>query len=139
MGIGSGLIKKAQKLANKSNDNMQPIKEKASEIASNISDSSMNSLDSLNLQEKIESVSDAASSLKDLVEKKYTDSGAGSAASNIASKVTDQFDVISGQAMYDAVIDRLAIQDKYNDVLANKLLEALDRIEVLEKKIGITK
>lgn len=55
------------------------------------------------------------------------------AAKNVGGKVSGQFDVLSGQAMYEAVQERLAKQDHFNDVLANKLFEALERVEELEK------
>lgn len=57
----------------------------------------------------------------------------------VTSKVSEQFDVISGQAILKEVQERLAKQDEYNNILATKLFEALDRIKFLEQKIGITK
>ncbi|MDD3021335.1 MAG: hypothetical protein PHX61_10245 [Alphaproteobacteria bacterium] len=46
--------------------------------------------------------------------------------------VKEGLDSVSGQKMYDLVQERLAVQDQYNDVLAAKLHEALERIETLE-------
>ncbi len=49
--------------------------------------------------------------------------------------VKEGLDSVSGQKMYDLVQERLAVQDQYNDVLAAKLHEALERIEALESII----
>lgn len=46
--------------------------------------------------------------------------------------VKEKLDSATGQKMYDLVKERLAVQDQYNDVLASKLHEALQRIEKLE-------
>lgn len=45
-------------------------------------------------------------------------------------------DTISGKAMYDLVRDRLELQDRYNNLLASKLQEALERIDELEKRLA---
>ena len=38
--------------------------------------------------------------------------------------------------MYKLVQERLDLQDRYNDLLATKLHEALERISKLEKKLS---
>lgn len=48
----------------------------------------------------------------------------------------EKFDVVIGQAMYELVQERLALQDRYNDILATKLHEALEKIKELEEKIS---
>jgi polyhydroxyalkanoate synthesis regulator phasin len=54
-------------------------------------------------------------------------------------KQADQgLNTISGKAMYELVRDRLELQDRYNDLMATKLQEALDRIEELERRLGET-
>ena len=56
---------------------------------------------------------------------------------NTASGFTEEkFDVVSGQAMYELVQERLVLQDRYNDILATKLHEALEKIKELEEKIS---
>ena len=70
---------------------------------------------------------------------KYEECGAKAKVDLVTGKVSESFDVVSGQAMFQAVQDRLAKQDQYNDALANKLLEALDRIALLEQKLGLSK
>ncbi len=50
----------------------------------------------------------------------------------VVDKASDCLDSMSGQKIYDVVQERLAVQDQYNDVLASKLHEALQRIEALE-------
>lgn len=62
-----------------------------------------------------------------------TASEMGTKASGAAvDAISGKLDSMSGQRMYDLVQERLAVQDQYNDVLASKLHEALQRIEKLE-------
>lgn len=49
-----------------------------------------------------------------------------------AKGATSAMDHISAKKTYDLVEQRLGLQDQYNDVLAAKLHEALQRIEILE-------
>ena len=44
----------------------------------------------------------------------------------------DHLDVVSGTKILRLVEERLELQEKYNDILATKLFEALKRIEALE-------
>ena len=53
----------------------------------------------------------------------------------VTSATSHQFDVLTGQKMYDLVQERLSIQNEINDALAYKLQEAIERIEKLEQKI----
>ena len=57
----------------------------------------------------------------------------------IGGTVSEHFDVVSGKKILDEVQKRLAKQDAYNDALATKLFEALERIKVLESRLGISK
>ncbi len=81
------------------------------------------------------------------VKKTYTDAGlnehvnkAAGAVTQVVKvgggKISDGIDVMSGQRMFDLVQERMAVQDQYNDVLASKLYEALQRIERLEKAVN---
>lgn len=47
----------------------------------------------------------------------------------------EQLDVVSGSKILRLVEERLELQEKYNDVLATKLSEALQRIELLEARL----
>ena len=67
---------------------------------------------------------------------KYEESGAKGKVDVFQSQVSGKFDEISGQAMYQLVQERLAEQDRFNDLLATKLHEALERISVLEKRLA---
>jgi hypothetical protein len=53
--------------------------------------------------------------------------------------VKETLDSVSGQKMYDFVQERLSVQDQYNDVLASKLHEALQRIDALERALNAKK
>lgn len=52
-----------------------------------------------------------------------------------AHRVSDSMDVISGVKLLETVQEMIELQEKYNDVLAGKLEEALLRIEVLEEAL----
>lgn len=54
----------------------------------------------------------------------------------IGEVIGEGLDSISGQRMFDLVQERMAVQDQYNDVLASKLHEALQRIERLEEALN---
>lgn len=56
-------------------------------------------------------------------------------AGRVSKTANEQLDSISGAKMLALVEERLQIQDHYNDILAAKLQEALDRIEKLEKQL----
>jgi len=72
----------------------------------------------------------------EFISDKYDSTGTKGYVDTTLSKTSDTFDVISGQKMYDLVKDKLAIQDKYNDLLATKLVESLNKIKELEKRIS---
>ena len=69
---------------------------------------------------------------KDLLES----SGASDTVAHFSSVAGKQLDTLSGAKLLELVEERLAIQSKYNDVLATKLQEALDRIQRLEAAIS---
>ena len=56
-------------------------------------------------------------------------------ASDASESVQDRLDEFSGDTVYRAVMDGMAKQDEYNDILATKLQEALDRIGKLEAEV----
>ncbi|MDE0724614.1 MAG: hypothetical protein OSB62_07955 [Alphaproteobacteria bacterium] len=56
--------------------------------------------------------------------------------SKAQKNVTDFLDTASGQKIFNEMQKHIALQEQYNDVLANKLSEALKRIEVLEEKLN---
>ena len=70
------------------------------------------------------------------VKRKYEESGAKGKADAIQSQISGKLDEISGQAMYQLVQERLAEQDRFNELLATKLHEALERISDLEKRLA---
>ncbi len=68
--------------------------------------------------------------------RRYVESGAKGKVDAVQSQVSGKLDEISGQTMYQLVQDRLAEQDRFNDILATKLHEALERISDLEKRLA---
>ena len=73
---------------------------------------------------------------KELISEKYETTGTKDYVETTLTKTSDKLDIISGQKMYDLVKDKLALQDKYNDLLATKLVETLDKIKDLENRIS---
>jgi len=73
--------------------------------------------------------------LVDDTSKAYQESFVKEKLDVVSSSTSHQFDVLTGQKMYDLVQERLSIQSEINDALAYKLQEALNRIEKLEQNI----
>ncbi len=83
-----------------------------------------------------DSVAKAGGAVKDTASaagKIVGDSVVGQTAARTSEEVGKQLDAISGAAILKLVEERLEIQSRYNDVLATKLNEALERIEQLER------
>ncbi|MBC97006.1 MAG: hypothetical protein CME63_04615 [Halobacteriovoraceae bacterium] len=59
----------------------------------------------------------------------------GKKASKLSGDASNALDEISGKKLLALVEERLTIQDTYNDILATKLEEALQRIEELEQRL----
>jgi len=66
----------------------------------------------------------------------YTESAPKKAADFLIDQATDKMDTISGVKILEEVRKRLSVQDEYNDILATRLAEALERIATLEKEIA---
>ena len=48
----------------------------------------------------------------------------------------EKLDQITGKRLLELLEEKLEIQDAYNDILATRLAEALERIAKLEARIG---
>jgi ElaB/YqjD/DUF883 family membrane-anchored ribosome-binding protein len=66
-------------------------------------------------------------------QKVLDEAGISEFAGRVSQSANEHLDSISGAKMFALVEERLQIQDHYNDILASKLQDALDRIEKLEK------
>ena len=66
----------------------------------------------------------------------YENSGANGKIDSAQSTISGKLDEISGSAMYQLVQERLSEQEQFNDLLATKLQEALDRISELENRLA---
>jgi hypothetical protein len=53
-----------------------------------------------------------------------------------AQSLSDGLDTVSGKRILDLVEKRLEAQARYNDILATKLSEALDRLAALEARLA---
>jgi len=63
-------------------------------------------------------------------------SGAKEAIKATAGAVSGKLDEVSGKRLVELLEQKLRIQDSYNDVLATRLAEALERISILEDQIN---
>lgn len=88
------------------------------------------------LLDKNPKVREHAKKISEVASKKYVETGAKQQVDAVITKSGEKLDVISGKAMYDLVQERLALQDRYNDLLAMKLHEALERISELEEMLS---
>jgi len=61
--------------------------------------------------------------------------GVKQAFGSAAGAVVDRLDQVTGKQLVELLEERLRMQDDYNDVLATKLAEALERIATLEEKL----
>ena len=64
-------------------------------------------------------------------------SGVKDAVKATASVVSGKLDEVSGKRLVELLEKKLQIQDSYNDILATRLAEALDRISALEDRLNI--
>ena len=81
----------------------------------------------------------AGESLKGFAEKGVELASAGykkTGAKAVVDRAGGKFDEISGKAILDEVREMVEKQAFYNDVLASKLQEALDRIAELEARMN---
>ena len=75
---------------------------------------------------------DGAQALNDLADR----TGAKAAYGTVSETVSDRFDSMSGEKVMQEMQRRLDGQDELNDALANRLHEALTRIESLERRLA---
>ena len=68
--------------------------------------------------------------------RRYEESGAKGKVDVVRTQIFGKLDEISGQAMYQLVQEHLAEQERFNDLIATKLHEALERISELEKRLS---
>ncbi len=93
------------------------------------------------IKDKVDEVVDSkpkivskAKNLATDVQNTYVERGAKEKVDAVQSQISGKLDEVSGQAMYQLVEERLTEQDRFNDLLATKLHEALERISELEKR-----
>ena len=63
-------------------------------------------------------------------------SGATEAIKATAGAVAGKLDEVSGKRLVELLEQKLRIQDSYNDVLATRLAEALERLSILEDRVN---
>ena len=61
--------------------------------------------------------------------------GVKKAIGSAAGAVVDRLDQVTGKQLVELLEARLRLQDEYNDALASRLAEALERIAALEEKL----
>jgi hypothetical protein len=72
----------------------------------------------------------------DYIDDQLDESGVKHVVGSTYEAVTDRLDQVTGKQLVELLQDRLKLQDQYNDVLATRLAEALNRIAALEEKVG---
>jgi len=97
----------------------------AADFASSAAHQAKDAYERTGLKSGVETVSKAT---KDLLD----GTGVSGMARQVSTRTGDTLDTLSGTKLLALVEERLAIQSKYNDILATKLEEALGRIQRLE-------
>jgi flagellar motility protein MotE (MotC chaperone) len=54
--------------------------------------------------------------------------------SELQDYTSDRLDVVSGKKIMDLVEERLELQSNYNDIMASKIIELLERVKHLENE-----
>lgn len=80
-------------------------------------------------------LSQRAKGKRDQMNLLYEGSGVKKVIDVVADRTTESIDILSGAKILEEVRIRLDQQDKYNDLLATKLAEALEEISALKKII----
>ena len=75
-------------------------------------------------------VNETASQAKEFLD----ENGVAEKATKAYGATQDHLDTVAGTKLLRLVEERLELQAKYNDILATKLQEALNRIEALERR-----
>lgn len=102
---------------------------KATETASDVAETVKNEYEKSGAKDKVDKKTKQAKVFLD-------ETGVSDKAAEISSNVSEHLDAVSGKKILDLVEERLELQSSYNDILATKLEEALNRIETLENQIA---
>ena len=121
-------LKKVKGMVKEAGEKVQPLVDEGAGALKNIANSSQSCYEKSGAKKQIDDLSEKA-------HKHYSESGLKDHVDSVSGNISNQFDVVSGKAMYDAVLERLALQEEYNDILASKLFEALEKIQELEKRL----
>jgi hypothetical protein len=70
-----------------------------------------------------------------LIDDELDKRGAKKAISDTTGAVIDKLDQLTGKRLVELLEMKLRVQDEYNDILATRLAEALDRIGKLEARL----
>jgi len=103
---------------------------KAGKTAAKVSKKISQSYDKSTLRPKVDKT---VASIDETLER----TGIKAKAKKAKHVTTKHFDTFTGTRQYRLIQERMALQQRYNDVLATKLEEALQRINHLENLVGI--
>ena len=87
-------------------------------------------------KDKFESITNSAKETVEKTKSILDQSGATELYNDVSDNMSNHFDMASGTKQFNLIQERLELQTKYNNILAQKLEEALKRIEVLESLKG---
>ena len=71
----------------------------------------------------------------DYLDNELNQRGVKQAIGTATGAIVDRLDQVSGKQLVELLESRLRLQDEYNNVLATRLAEALERIATLEEKL----
>jgi predicted Zn-ribbon and HTH transcriptional regulator len=121
---------------------ISPIKKLLRQMAETATDVAYDTAKRAQDSAKIASESYKQSGLKDTInstaswtKEQLEKTGITETVVTVSDTVSEEFDKISGKKILDLVEERLALQERYNDILATKLEEALQRIAALEERV----
>jgi hypothetical protein len=99
--------------------------EMTTDTAKQIAQASVNAFSGIGLTSAIEYLDDA-----------IDQQAIKTAIADAAEAVGDKLDQVTGKQLVEMLEAKLRQQDEYNDILATRLAEALQRIAALEKRLG---
>lgn len=79
---------------------------------------------------------EVAGATVDRIDGELEQRGAKQLVKETAGAVVGKLDEVTGKRLLELLEEKLAIQDTYNDILATRLAEALERIAKLEAEVG---
>lgn len=118
---------------------MKDIKKKFLELKKTANDLAQKTVQELENSGKLDEIKKVKEDVKNYMEEagitEKAEQGINK-AKEMSEMANEHFDKVSGKEILKIVEERLRTQTEYNDLIATKVEEALERISVLENTIG---